>query len=206
MTLLLLAATLTGLITDTAGAAIANATVEVVNPTGPATKTDETGHFRFPDLPSAQVQLRIRALGFATQVCPADPVIRMEVNLELQCCYCEETPPRYKQKPAATASLKGDIFATGLDDNGEATLTPRAGGAPIRLHLVGPGTFEFPNLPPGRYSLKIAVPTYANFEIDTLEITPKTETTIDGAIALSETKVTRTVFRQKPGPPNMVCL
>jgi hypothetical protein len=84
MTLLLLAATLTGLITDTAGAAIANATVEVVNPTGPATKTDETGHFRFPDLPSAQVQLRIRALGFATQVCPAAPVIRMEVNLELQ--------------------------------------------------------------------------------------------------------------------------
>ena len=206
MTLLLLAATLTGLITDTAGAPIANASVEVVNPTGPATKTDETGHFRFLDLPSAQVQLRIRALGFATQVRPAAPVVRLEVNMLSACCLCEETPPRYGRKPARHSSLKGEIVAPRLDDNGEATLTPRSGGAPIRLHLAGPGTFEFPNLPPGRDSLKISVPTYANFEIDDLAITPNIETTIDGAIALSETKVTRTVLHEKPGPPNMVYL
>jgi len=61
-------------------------------------------------------------------------------------------------------------------------------------------------IPPLGSSLQIAAPPYATLEIVTLEITPKTETTIDGAIALSETKVTRTVFRQKPGPPNMVCL
>lgn len=208
----LLAAILTGLITDTAGATIAHASVEIVNPTGPATKTDETGHFRFPDLPNPNVQLRIRALGFATQVRPAAPVIRMEVNLEIPCCYCEAIPPRYKHKPASHSSLKGHIAATRLDDNGEATLTPQS-GPPIRLHLAGPGTFEFPNLPPGRYALKIQVPLYSDFEIDNLEITPNTETEIDGVIApdvcpssTAPCPATRTIQRQKPGPPNMVCL
>ncbi len=201
----LLAAILTGLITDTAGAPIANASVEIVNPTGPATKTDKEGQFRFPDLPNPNVQLRIRAVGFATQVRPAAPVIQLEVNMLSACCLCEETPPRYKHKPASQSSLKGQIVAPRLDDNGEATLTPQS-GAPIRLHLAGPGTFEFPNLPPGRYALKIQVPTYAHFLIENLEITPKTETTIDGAIALSETKITRTVLHEKPSPPNMVCL
>lgn len=210
--MLLLAAILTGLITDTAGAPIPNASVEIVNPKGPVTKTDETGHFRFPDLPNPNVQLRIRAVGFATQVRPAAPVIRMEVNLEIPCCYCEEVPPRYKHKRASQSSLKGHIAATRLDDNGEATLTPQS-GAPIRLHLAGAGTFEFPNLPPGRYALKIQVPLYSAFEITDLEIPPNTETQIDGVIVLdvcpswtAPCPTTRTIQRQKPSPPNMVCL
>lgn len=211
--MLLLAAILTGLITDTAGAPIANASVEIVNLTGPATKTDKDGQSRFPDLPTNNVQLRIRAVGFATQVRPAAPIIRMEVNLEIPCCYCEEVPPRYKHTRASQSSLKGYIAATRLDDNGEATLTPKTGGAPIRLHLAGAGTFEFPNLPPGRYALKIQVPLYSVFEIDALEIPPNTETQIDGVIVLdvcpswtAPCPATHTIQRQKPSPPNMVCL
>ncbi len=210
--MLLLAAILTGLITDTAGAPIANASVEIVNPTGPTTKTDKDGQFRFPDLPNTNVQLRIRALGFATQVRPAAPVIQLEVNMLSACCLCEETPPRYKHKRASQSSLKGHIAATRLDDNGEATLTPQS-GAPIRLHLAGAGTFEFPNLPPGRYALKIQVPLYSAFEITDLEILPNTETQIDGVIVLdvcpswtAPCPATRTIQRQKPSPPNMVCL
>ena len=60
---------LSGTLTDSTGAAIPGATVEVIKPTGDVQQTttsDASGHYVFTNLPEHSYRLRASAKGFAT--------------------------------------------------------------------------------------------------------------------------------------------
>ncbi|MGH9342591.1 MAG: carboxypeptidase-like regulatory domain-containing protein, partial [Terriglobia bacterium] len=65
------AGSITGLVTDTSGAAVSNATVtvrEVDQNATYVTKTTNAGLYTFPTIPAGRVEVKVEAQGFDTQV------------------------------------------------------------------------------------------------------------------------------------------
>jgi hypothetical protein len=203
----LLAVILTGLITDVTGASIANAKIEY-RPDSHV-RTGDNGRFTTPELPPGIYHLRIESPGFVPRrKGPIDLKESLDLGTlylrigEIPCCNCEEGPPTVTRKPAPShSSLRGNISNRPYDSPAEVVLLP----GPLRQPIADDGSFEFPNLPPGRYSLKIEASPNGPFEIPRLQIRPRTAHTIEEWITLRPTP-TRTVERAKKSRIPMVCL
>lgn len=203
----LLAAILTGLITDITGAAIANAKVEY-RPDSHV-RTGDNGRFTTPELPPGLYHLRIESPGFVPRrKGPIDLKESLDLGTlylrigEIPCCECEERPPTITRKPSLShSSLRGRIANRPDDSPAEVILLP----GPTRQPIAADGTFEFPNIPPGRYSLQTDATDYGPFEIPRLEIRPRTAHTIEEWIRLKSTP-TRTVWRERKTRHPSFCL
>lgn len=91
------AGSITGIVTDASGAAVANATVtvrDVERNTTWAVKTTSAGLYNFPSVPVGQVEVKVEAQGFATQVRSAFPLTLnqvAQVNFQLKVGQVSET-------------------------------------------------------------------------------------------------------------------
>jgi hypothetical protein len=203
----LLAAILTGLVVDITGAPIPNTKVEYRK--DESVPTDNNGRFTTPDLPPGIYHLRIEQPGFVVRrKGPIDLKQSLDLGTlylrigEIPCCDCEERPPTITRKPAPShSSLRGSIANHPDDSPAEVLLLP----GPHRQPIAADGTFEFPNLPPGRYSLQTDAPPHGPFEIPRLQIRPRTAHTIEEWITLRPTP-TRTVWRIRKTRHPSFCL
>ena len=216
-----------GIVADQSGAIIPNALAELAHlETGPpigSIRTDQYGRFRFSEVSPGSYYVRFRADGFYVRrrgpivITGGDRVDTGKLELIVSaavigCCYCEDSVPRLLVEPTPTGTLRGRVLAARMDLDGNAILTPSS-GEPIQIRIEDDGTFMFKGLSPGRYSLRITVPTYAPFEVPRIELSPGTAVRVDGWIALSDCpkgakcKPTRIVQKEKKVPKNaVVCL
>jgi hypothetical protein len=215
-----------GTVADTAGASIAGATAEVVETEkGPSllqTRADELGRFRFASVQPGTYYIRFQSPGFSVRrrgpltITSGDRIdigrVLLTVGMVgLGCCLCESAAPRFRIESARGTSIGGRVNAARMDLDGEATLVPSS-GSPIRVRIEDDGSFEFKDLKPGRYALRITAPTYAPFEIPKIQIVPRTAVRVDEWITLADCQAgpacapTQTVQREKKSNLPVLCL
>ena len=134
------------------------------------TKTDESGKFEFLDLPLSTYELEVSQAGFAPEpvqkILLSEPVVRqISIDLRLASSECF---------PKIRASYEGQSNKTNLVGNIADFSSP---GSPVKnatltathietgiMHVVNSnekGDFQFVNLEPGKYALKVSHREYA---------------------------------------------
>jgi len=215
-----------GVVADPTGAVIPGALADLaqaeIGPPIELIRTDENGRFQFSAVKPGSCYVRFRADGFYIRrrgpfvITSGNRIDAGTTQLNVSaaaigCCNCEKSPPQLLVEPTPTGTFWGRVIAARMDLDGKAVLTPSS-GEPIQIRIEDDGTFMFKALSPGRYSLRITVPTYAPFEIPRIELKPATAVKVDGWIALTdcpkgaECKPTRTVQKERKSDLNVICL
>jgi hypothetical protein len=101
--------------------------------------------------------------------------------------------------------ITGTIIGTALDETGAvipgatATLTSDAMPGGPRTGLTNDkGQFRFPNLPPGTYTLEIALPGFNTYRIDTLRVTVGGTLEVSANLGMAAVEETVTVTGEGP--------
>jgi hypothetical protein len=149
---------ITGLVTDSSGAVVANATVTVTDVDRGATwatKTTNAGLYEFPTIPVGRVQVKVEAAGFATEVRSAftlvlNQVARVDFHLKVgavsQSVMVNEVPPLLQTGSTEVGTL--------IDSNAASNL-PLASRDLNQLTLLAPGVVT-PNI----FSFEAPVSTF----------------------------------------------
>jgi hypothetical protein len=138
-------ASITGLVTDSSGAALANATVRVVNPGNQFTVTavtNDTGNYVTPFLTPGSYELSVEAKGFKRHVRPnivleLQDRARIDIQLELGDLTQSVTVD------AAISTLETETAGRGATiSNQMITNLPTQGRNPFQLAWAAPGVFK----------------------------------------------------------------
>jgi hypothetical protein len=161
------ASRLQGVVLDQSGAVVPDALVKLSSLDGlRETKTDESGRFEFADLPSGSYDLQSEHRGFKTgtveSIQVTDKVIqRISITLQIGFPTCEAQPTVSYGKRSDNGNLMGSVNGTTVK-SAKLTLTSRESG---RIYLTTSnekGEFQFIDVEPGRYTLRVASDGYTD--------------------------------------------
>ena len=220
--MLLFAALITGLVVDPADARVAGAKVELRSSPGAEpiriVLSNSEGSFTIPDVAPGQYHLRITQHGFqALRLGPIalvegetkrlpDSMLRLSRKMDSLYCNRRFAAPRCKRTPSQQSLLRGNSTAA------EGLLTLTGGTREFTATVKPDGSFQFDNLPPGRYTLHAVFPGYAPFEIKRLRIPANSAIEIEGWIdtpecpPAAECPTFRRVLRDDEHLKNTICL
>ena len=173
---------LTGVVFDRSGAVVPGASVKLFSPQKEReTRTSASGRFDFPDLPAGTYELEITEPGFKTfteqGLRSGDEIVQpLAVTLELDmsghCLGDERAGPeiRFEKRSNKSLALRGTVrsFRDGTVSGATLTLVGQQTQTAISN---AKGGFEFFNVEPGKYTLKVAHEGYFDSSGTTFWIT-----------------------------------
>jgi hypothetical protein len=164
------AAQITGVVLDPAGGIVADASVSLFSlEKVREARTDARGQFAFVDFPPGNYELQVQHAGFKT-VSEASirvtgtPVPQISITLQVESMACGY-PPLTASYPVRSGkvNLAGTVkdVSAGLVKNATLTLAPLESGRGQAAKTNENGEFQFANLTPGKYTLKVTHEDYS---------------------------------------------
>jgi uncharacterized protein (DUF2141 family) len=164
------AAQITAVVLDPAGGFVSDASVSLFSlEKAREARTDSRGQFAFVDLPPGSYELQVKQAGFKTvsdvsiRVTGAPlPPISIALQLESMDCGYPQLTASYPKR-SGKVNLVGTVkdFSAGFVKNATLTVALLESGRGQAAKTNEKGEFQFTNLPPGKYTLKVTHEDYS---------------------------------------------
>jgi hypothetical protein len=175
-----------GVVSDPAGGLVPGASVllfslEKVR----EVRTDRLGQFAFVDLPQGSYELKVKSPGFKTaslgSIDVSDaPVPQISTTLQLESTGCGDFQPAVSYpEHSGKVNLVGSVkdYSAGFVKNAMLTLILSGSSRGLSTNTNENGEFQFTDLAPGKYTLKVTHKDYFEVSVTEFWVTPKNLTT-----------------------------
>ena len=181
------AAQIGGVVSDPAGGFISDASVTLFSlEKVREARTDRLGQFAFVDLPQGIYELELKHPGFKTVLLPsinvsAVPVPQISTTLQIVNPGCGDfqpaaSYPERSEKVNLTGTVKD--YSAGFVKNATLVLTLLGSSRGQSASTNENGEFQFTDLAPGKYTLKVTHKDYFEVSVREFWVTPKNLTTL----------------------------
>jgi carboxypeptidase family protein len=176
-----------GVVSDPVGGFVSDASVTLFSlEKVREVRTDRLGQFAFVDLPQGIYELKVKSPGFKTaslgNINVSDvPAPQVSTTLQLESPGCGDFQPTasYPER-SGEVNLTGTVkdYSAGFVKNAKLTLTLSGSNRGQPANTNENGEFQFTDLAPGKYTMKVRQAGYFEASVTEFSVTPKNLTTL----------------------------